>query len=37
MQIPNINSYLLNIYVELVLEVFKHFRSLQVWSLGVDF
>ena len=33
MQIPNINRYLLNIYV--VLKVFKHFNSPGVWSLGL--
>ena len=37
MHIPNIDRYLLNIFVESVLQVFKHFKSLQVWSLGVVF
>ena len=37
MQIPNTNRYLLSIYVESVLKVFKHFNSLRVWSLGVSF
>ena len=32
---PNINRYLLSIYVESILKVFKHFSSTQVWSLGV--
>ena len=37
MQIPNIIRYLLSIYAESVLKVFKHFKSLQVWSLSVGF
>ena len=37
MQIPNMNRYLLSIYVESVLKVFKHLDSLGVWSLGVGF
>ena len=37
MQIPNINKYLLSIYVELVLKFFKNFNSLAVWSSGVGF
>ena len=37
MQIPNINIYLLSIYIVSVLKVFKHFNSLRVWSLGVGF
>ena len=37
MQIPNINRYLLSIYVEAVLNFFKHFDSLGVWSLAVGF
>ena len=37
MQIPNINRYLLNIYVESVLKVFKHVNSMRVWNLGVHF
>ena len=37
MQIPNIYRYLLSIHIESVLKVFKHFNSLRVWSLGVDF
>ena len=37
MQISNTNRYFLSIYVESVLKVFKHFNSLQVWSLGVGF
>ena len=35
MQIPIIIRYLLSIYAESVLKVFKHFKSLQVWSLSV--
>ena len=34
MQIPNINRYLLHIYEESVL---KHFKLLEVCSLGVGF
>ena len=37
MQIPNINIYLLSIYAESVLKVFKHFKSIRVWSLSVGF
>ena len=37
MQIPNINRYLLSIYLELVLKAFKHFKSLGAWSLSVSF
>ena len=37
MLVPNINRYLLGIYVEPVLKVFKYFSSLGVWSLGVGF
>ena len=37
MQIPKINRYLLTIYVESVLKVFKHFTSLGVWSLSLGF
>ena len=38
MQILNIDRYLLSVdYVEPVLEVFKHFSSLRVCSLGVGF
>ena len=37
MLFPNINRYLLSIYVESVLKVFKYFNSLGVWSLGVGF
>ena len=37
MQIPNINGYLLSIYEESVLKVFKHFNSLGVCSLDVGF
>ena len=36
MQIPNMNRYLLSIYVESVLKFFKYFESLGVWSLGVQ-
>ena len=35
MQIPDIDRYLLSIYEEPVLKVFKHFNSHRVWSLGV--
>ena len=34
MQIPDMNKYLLSIYPDSVLKVFKHFKSLQVWSLS---
>ena len=34
-QINNINRFLLSIYVESVLKVFKRFNSLRVYSLGV--
>ena len=37
MQVPNINRYLLSVYVVSVLKVFKHFKSMRVWSLSVDF
>ena len=37
MQIPNIDRYLLSIYTESVLKVFKHFKSMRVWSLSVGF
>ena len=37
MQIPNINRYLLSIYVESVLKIFKHFKSMRVWRLIVGF
>ena len=37
MQTPNMNRYLLSIYVESVPKFFKHFDSLDVWNLGVDF
>ena len=37
MQTPRINRYLLSIHIEPVLKVFKHFNSLQVWSLGGGF
>ena len=37
MQIPNMNRYLLSIYVESVLKFFKHFEPLGVWSLSVGF
>ena len=37
MQIPNINRYLLSIYAESVLKIFKHFKSMRVWSLIVGF
>ena len=36
-QIPKMNKYLLSVYVESVLKVFKHFNSLGVSSLGVGF
>ena len=35
MQTPSISRYWLNIYVESVLKVFKHFNLFEVWSLGV--
>ena len=37
MQVPNIDRYLLSIYAESVLKVFKHFNSLGVWCLSVGF
>ena len=37
MQIPNINRYLLSIYEEPVVKVFKHFNLHGVWSLGLGF
>ena len=37
MKIPDINRYLLNIYVEPILKAFNHFNSRVVWSLGVGF
>ena len=37
MEIPNINRYLLSIYEEPILKVFKHFNPPGVWSLGVGF
>ena len=37
MQIPNKNRYLLSIYVESVLKVFKNLNPWWVWSLGVGF
>ena len=37
MQIPNRNRYLLSIFEESVLTVFKHFDSLGICSLGVGF
>ena len=37
MKIPKMNKYLLSIYLESVLKVFKHFNSLGVWSLGLVF
>ena len=37
MQIHKINRYMLSIYVESVLKVFKHFNSLEVWSLDLSF
>ena len=37
MKIPNIDRYLLSIYAESVLKVFKHFKSMRVWSLSVGF
>ena len=37
MQIPNININLLSIYVESVLKILKHFKSMRVWSLTVGF
>ena len=37
MPIPDIIRDLLSIYAESVLKVFKHFKSLQVWSLSVGF
>ena len=37
MQIPNIDRYFLSIYAESVLKVFKHFKSMRVWSLSVGF
>ena len=37
MQIPNINRYLLSIYAESLLKVFKNFKSIRVWSLSVGF
>ena len=37
MQISNVTRYLLSIYVESVLKVFKYFNSLRVWSLRVNF
>ena len=37
MPIPNINRYLLSIYAESVLKLFKHFKSPLVWSLSVGF
>ena len=37
MQLPNKNRYLLSIYAKSVLKVFKHFKSLRVWSLSVGF
>ena len=37
MQIPNINRYLLSIYIVSFPKVFKHLNSLRVWSLGVGF
>ena len=37
MQIPKMNRYLLSIYVESILKVFKYFSSLEVWNLGLGF
>ena len=37
MQILNMNKYLFSIYAESVLKVFKHFNSMQVWSLSKGF
>ena len=37
MQFPNINRYLLSLYVESVLKVFKDFNLLGTWSLGKGF
>ena len=34
MLIPHINRYLLSIYVESVLKVFKYINSPVVWNLG---
>ena len=33
MRIPNLNRYLLSIYLEPVLKVFKYFNPLRIWSL----
>ena len=35
MQNSSINRYLLSVYTESFLKVFKHFDLLRVWSLGV--
>ena len=37
MQVPNINRYLLSTYAVSFLKVFKHFKSMRVWSLSVGF
>ena len=37
MQISNINRYLLSIYAESIIKIFKHFNPPGVWSLGVGF
>ena len=36
-KLVKINRYLLSIYAESILKVFKHFKSPGVWSLGVGF
>ena len=37
MQISDISRYLLSIYAKSGLKVFKHLKSLRVWSLSVGF
>ena len=37
MEIPDENRYLLSVYAESLLKVFRHFKSLRFWSLSVGF